>query len=71
MGKYPRFKEIDSKLKEQNKAIFERDKKRNKLNVRVSLKVANERNYRHYNDKIVSIIVETIGGYETLIVYGY
>lgn len=27
-SKYPRLKEIDSKLKEQNKAIFEREKKR-------------------------------------------
>lgn len=30
-SKYPRLKEIDSKLKEQNKAISEREKKRDKL----------------------------------------
>ena len=30
-SKYPRLEEIDSKLKEQNKAIFEREKKRDKL----------------------------------------
>ena len=30
-SKYPRLKEIDSRLKEQNKAIFEREKKRDKL----------------------------------------
>ena len=30
-SKYPRLKEIDSKLKDQNKAIFEREKKRDKL----------------------------------------
>lgn len=30
-AKYPRLKEIDSKLKDQNKAIFEREKKRDKL----------------------------------------
>ena len=30
--KYPRLKEIDHKLKDQNKAIFEREKKRDKLN---------------------------------------
>ena len=29
--KYPRLKEIDNRLKEQNKAIFEREKKRDKL----------------------------------------
>ena len=30
-GKYPHLKEIDSKLKEQNKAIFEREKRQDKL----------------------------------------
>ena len=30
-SKYPRLKEIDRKLKDQNKAIFEREKKRDKL----------------------------------------
>lgn len=30
-GKYPHLKEIDSKLKKQNKAIFEHEKKRDKL----------------------------------------
>lgn len=30
-SKYPRLKEIDSRLKEQNKAIFEREKKRDRL----------------------------------------
>ena len=35
-GKYPRLKEIDSRLKEQNKAIFEREKKRDKLKKELS-----------------------------------
>ena len=35
-SKYPRLKEIDSRLKEQNKAIFEREKKRDKLKKEVS-----------------------------------
>ena len=35
-SKYPRLKEIDSKLKEQNKAIFEREKKRDKLKKELS-----------------------------------
>ncbi len=35
-SKYARLKEIDSRLKEQNKAIFEREKKRNKLKKELS-----------------------------------
>ena len=35
-SKYPLLKEIDSKLKEQNKAIFEREKKRDKLKKELS-----------------------------------
>ncbi|MEY8327072.1 MobA/MobL family protein [Lachnospiraceae bacterium 54-11] len=35
-GKYTRLKEIDSKLKEQNKAIFEREKNRDKLKKELS-----------------------------------
>ena len=35
-SKYPRLKEIDSKLKDQNKAIFEREKKRDKLKKELS-----------------------------------
>lgn len=35
-SKYPRLEEIDSKLKEQNKAIFEREKKRDKLKKELS-----------------------------------
>ena len=35
-SKYPLLKEIDSKLKEQNKAIFEREKKRDKLKKKLS-----------------------------------
>ena len=35
-GKYPRLKEIDSRLKDQNEAIFEREKKRNKLKKELS-----------------------------------
>ncbi len=35
-SKYPRLKEIDSKLKTQNKAIFEREKKRDKLKKELS-----------------------------------
>ena len=35
-SKYPRLKEIDSRLKEQNKAIFEREKKRDKLKKELS-----------------------------------
>ena len=35
-GKYHRLREIDSKLKEQNEAIFEREKKRNKLKKELS-----------------------------------
>lgn len=35
-GKYPRLKEIDSRLKEQNKAIFEREKRRDKLKKELS-----------------------------------
>ena len=34
--KYPRLKEIDSRLKEQNKAIFEREKRQNKLKKELS-----------------------------------
>ncbi len=36
VSKYPCLKEIDSKLKEQNKAIFEREKKRDKLKKELS-----------------------------------
>ncbi len=36
VSKYPHLKEIDSKLKDQNKAIFERDKKRDKLKKELS-----------------------------------
>ena len=35
-GKYPRLKEIDSRLKEQKKAIFEREKRRDKLKKKLS-----------------------------------
>lgn len=35
-SKYPRLKEIDSRLKEQNKAIFEREKKRDRLKKELS-----------------------------------
>ena len=35
-SKYPRLKEIDSKLKDQNKVIFEREKKRDKLKKELS-----------------------------------
>ncbi len=35
-SKYPHLKEIDSKLKDQNKAIFEREKKRDKLKKELS-----------------------------------
>ena len=35
-SKYPHLKEIDSRLKEQNKAIYEREKKRNKLKKELS-----------------------------------
>ena len=35
-SKYPRLKEIDNRLKEQNKAIFEREKKRDKLKKELS-----------------------------------
>ncbi len=35
-SKYPRLKEIDSKLKDQNRAIFEREKKRDKLKKELS-----------------------------------
>ena len=35
-GKYPRLKEIDSRLKDQNEAIFEREKKRDKLKKELS-----------------------------------
>ncbi len=35
-SKYPRLKEIDGKLKDQNKAIFEREKKRDKLKKELS-----------------------------------
>ena len=35
-GKYPRLKEIDSRLKDQNKAIFGREKKRNLLKEELS-----------------------------------
>ena len=35
-SKYPRLKEIDSRLKDQNKAIFEREKKRDKLKKELS-----------------------------------
>lgn len=35
-GKYSRLKEVDSRLKEQNKAIFEREKKRDKLKKELS-----------------------------------
>lgn len=34
--KYPRLKEIDSRLKEQNRVIFEREKKRNMLKKELS-----------------------------------
>ncbi len=37
--KYPRLKEIDSRLKEQNKAIFGREKKRDKLKKELSNKI--------------------------------
>ena len=36
VGKYPRLKEIDSRLKDQNEAIFEREKKRDKLKKELS-----------------------------------
>ena len=36
-SKYPRLKEIDSRLKDQNKAIFEREKKRDKLKKELSV----------------------------------
>jgi hypothetical protein len=35
-SKYPRLKEVDSRLKDQNKAIFEREKKRDKLKKELS-----------------------------------
>ena len=35
-SKYPRLKEIDNKLKDQNRAIFEREKKRDKLKKELS-----------------------------------
>ena len=35
-SKYPRLKEIDRRLKDQNKAIFEREKKRDKLKKELS-----------------------------------
>ena len=35
-SKYPRLKEIDNRLKDQNKAIFEREKKRDKLKKELS-----------------------------------
>ena len=35
-AKYPRMKEIDSRLKDQNEAIFEREKKRDKLKKELS-----------------------------------
>ena len=35
-SKYPRLKEIDSRLKEQNRAIYEREKKRDKLKKELS-----------------------------------
>ncbi len=35
-SKYPRLKEIDSRLKEQNRAIYEREKKREKLKKELS-----------------------------------
>ena len=35
-NKYPRLKEIDSRLKDQNEAIFEREKKRDKLKKELS-----------------------------------
>ena len=35
-GKYSRLKEIDSRLKDQNEAIFEREKKRDKLKKELS-----------------------------------
>ena len=35
-GKYPRLKEIESRLKEQNRAIYEREKKRDKLKKELS-----------------------------------
>ena len=35
-AKYPHLKEIDSRLKEQNKAIFAREKKRDKLKKELS-----------------------------------
>jgi hypothetical protein len=35
-SKYPRLKKIDSRLNEQNKVIFEREKKRNKLKKELS-----------------------------------
>ena len=36
MNQYPHLKEIDSKIKEQNKAIYEREKKRDKLKKELS-----------------------------------
>lgn len=49
-SKYPRLKEIEGRLKDQNKAIFGRERKRNKLkknclNVRASSKAAGVRSY--------------------------
>ena len=35
-GKYPRLKEIESRLKDQNKVIFERERKRDKLKKELS-----------------------------------
>jgi len=35
-GKYPRLKEVDSRLKDQNKAIFAREKKRDMLKKELS-----------------------------------
>ena len=35
-GKYPRLKEIDSRLKDQNEAIYEREKKRDRLKKELS-----------------------------------
>lgn len=35
-GKYPRLKEIDSRFKDQNEAIFEREKKRDKVKKELS-----------------------------------
>lgn len=55
--KYPRLKEIDHKLKDQNNAIFEREKKRDKLKKELSectgiFKSGRRKELRHEIDSI-------------------